>query len=333
VWQWKGALQLFLSVEISSYNRGHILQLVLERLARQTYPANRFEVIVSDDGSTDGTPEWIAEYVARAPYHLELVRNDHAGCGNTHNNGILRARGDVVLMIADDVLPSPRLLEEHSRMHERNPDPAVGVVGRLEQSPLLTPTPFQTTWNRIVNSIFPRNRIELDYRDFWVNNLSFKKAFMVANGMFRSWPAASHEDLELGYRLQQGGMRLLFCDEALAYHHHPETIDSVARRSYAQGYQWQLFEAHVPEAWVRARSGNFLPGDSAAARWRFRARLFARTVLFNRATIALAVPLIRKSDAHAWLAPVVDMCTAKVSSYYFRKGLVDRRRGLPFRYA
>ncbi len=322
---------MFLSVEISSYNRGHILRLVLERLAQQSYPMDRFEVIVSDDGSTDGTPEWLAEYATQTPYRLELVRNDHAGCGMTHNNGILRARGDVVLMIADDVLPSPRLLEEHARMHEKHPDHSVGIVGRLEQSPLLEKTPFQDTWNRIVTSLFPRNRVELDYRDFWVNNLSFKKDFMVANGMFRSWPPASHEDVELGYRLEQSGMRLFYCDGALAYHHHPETIDTVSRRSYAQGYNWQLFESHVPDAWVRARSGNFLPGDSLASRLRFRARNIARTALFNRATVPLVMPLIRKSDAHAWLAPVVDMCAAKISSYYFRKGVIDRRRGLPCR--
>ena len=328
----KAPVPLFVSVEISSYNRGHILRLVLDRLAEQTYPADRFEVVVSDDGSTDGTPEWIAEHAARTPYRLELVTNDHAGCGITHNNGILRARGDVVLMIADDVLPTRRLLEEHARMHERHPDPAVGVVGRLEQSPLLPQTPFQKTWNRLVTGLFPRNRVELDYRDFWVNNLSFKKDFMVRNGMFRSWPAASHEDLELGYRLQQNGMRLLFCDAALAYHHHPETIDSVVRRSYAHGYQWQLFESHVPDAWVRARSGNFQPGDGAAARWRFRARNLARSALFNRLTVpTVVVPLIRKSQTHTWLAPLVDLSTAKVSSHYFRRGIVDRRRGLPSR--
>jgi glycosyltransferase involved in cell wall biosynthesis len=325
-------MPLFLSVEISSYNRGHILRLVLDRLAQQTYPADSFEVIVADDGSSDGTPERIRDYAAHAPYHLELIRNDHAGPGVTHNTGILQARGSIVLMIADDVLPSPRLLEEHARMHESHPEQSVGVIGRLEQSPLLGQTPFQQTWNRIVDSLFPRDRAELDYRDFWVNNLSFKKEFFVRHGMFRAWPPASHEDLELGYRMQHKGLRLLFCDAALAYHHHPETIDSVSRRAYAHGYQWTLFESHVPDAWVRARSGNFRPGDNAAARWRFRLRNSARAALFNRITVpGVVVPLIRKSDTLAWLAPVVRLCTAKVSSYYFRRGVLDRRRGLPLR--
>lgn len=322
-----------ISVEISSYNRWSVLRLVLERLAVQTLSADRFEVVVSDDGSTDGTPERIAEFAATAPFRLELVRNDHAGPGMTHNNGILRARSDIVLMIADDILPSPRLLEAHVRMHAAEPDPAVGIVGRLEQSPMLPGTPFQRTWDRIVNGIFPRHRAELDYRDFFVNNLSFKKSFMVAKGMFHSWPPAAHEDLELGYRLQRNGMRLLYCDEALAYHHHPETIDSISRRSYAQGYNWHHFESAVEDAWVRARSGNFKPEDSVALRRRFWVRLAARTALVNRATVSVILPLIRRSDEHTWLAPVVKLCTPKVSSYYFRKGIVDQRRGRPFKFA
>lgn len=321
-----------ISVEISSYNRGAVLRLVLERLAAQSLPAERFEVVVSDDGSTDGTPEWVEEYATRAPYALRVVRNSHAGCGATHNRGIQEARGDVVLMIADDVLPTPGLLEAHARMHERHPEPEAAVVGRLEQSPLLPRTAFQEAWNRLVNGLFPRGSSELDYRNFWVNNLSFKKDFMLSRGMFRVWPAAAHEDLELGYRLQRQGMRLYFCDAALAYHHHAETIDSVSRRSYAQGYHWQYFESQVPDRWLRERSGNFRPGDGIVPRLRFWARHAVRSALFNRLTVPhLVLPLIRRSDRSAWAAAWVPLCTGKVASYYYRKGLRDWRRGLQFR--
>lgn len=325
---------MFISVEISSYNRWYVLKQVLERLEDQSYPADQFEVVVSDDGSDDSTIALISEYAAQAPYTLTLVVNVHAGCGATHNSGILRARGDIVLMIADDILPTRRLLEEHARMHDIHPDPAVGIVGRLEQSPALAQTVFQKSWNRLLNARFPRNRTELDYREFWVNNLSFKKDFMLRHGMFRVWPPASHEDVELGYRLQTQGMRLIFCDAALAFHHHPETIDSLACRSYLQGYNWSLFEAHVPERWVRARSGNFVWGDGIAARLRFSVRLVVRSVLFNRLTVSrLWMPLIRRAETCAWLTPFVPPSVGKVAAYYFRKGIVDSRRGTPYRFS
>lgn len=324
---------MYLSVEISSYNRWPILKQVLDRLAAQTYPMDRFEVVVSDDASTDGTRERILEYAAKAPFAMKLVDNDHAGCGATHNSGIRAASGDVVLMIADDVLPTPGLLAEHMRLHEAHPEPAVGVVGRLEQSPTLPRTQFQKAWDPIVNAMFPRGRTELDYRDFWVNNLSFKRDFMLKHGMFHSWPVASHEDVELGYRLQKSGMRLLFSEAALAYHHHPETIDSVARRSYAQGYNWRRFEETVPEPWVRMRVGHFESGDGAGVRIRYWARLAARKLLFNGVTVrALAMPAIKASEKVGLLAPLVPPLVPKVASYYFHSGLRDSRRGRPATY-
>ncbi len=323
---------MFLSVEISSYNRWSTLGLVLERLSQQTYPMDRFEVVVADDSSNDGTFESIQEFASQAPFSLRVVKNDHGGAAATHNNGIRHAVGDIVLMIADDVIPTERLLEHHARLHETYPDPAVGVVGRLEQSATMPQTVFQQAWDRHLNARFPRNRIEVDYTDFWVNNVSFKRSFMLQHGMFPVWPPASHEDVELGYRLQKSGMRLLFCDEALAFHHHPETVDSVIRRSYAQGYHWALFEAHVPELWVRARTGHFASGDGFGVRLAFFARLAARTALFNSFTVPhLAVPLIKQSERSSWLKPFVPQSVGKVASYYFRKGVVDRERGLPYR--
>jgi glycosyltransferase involved in cell wall biosynthesis len=161
------------SVEISTYNRRPVLERVLERLAAQTLAPGEFEVIVSDDGSTDGTQAWLLEYAKRSPYRLTLVQNEHSGPGGTHNQGILRAQGEIVQMLADDVLATPGLLEHHLRMHERHPDPAVAVVGSLEQSPEMPDTAFQRAWNALLGAMYPRNRVELGYRDFWVNNLSF----------------------------------------------------------------------------------------------------------------------------------------------------------------
>lgn len=319
---------MFISVEISSYNRWETLRLVLDGLTKQTHPLDQFEVVISDDASSDGTFEKAHAYAARAPFAMTLIRNHHAGPGATHNTGIRCARADIVLMIADDILPTPQLLTEHARMHMLHPEASVAVVGRLEQSPQLPQTPLQRTWDGYVNALFPRNRMELDYRDFWVNNLSFKKAFMLRHGMFREWPPASHEDLELGYRLQRNGMRLLFCHEALAYHHHPETIDSISRRSYAQGYNWHFFESEVLEAWVRARSGRFSAGDSMGTRARFWTRRLVQLMFFNCVTVPLLlVPLIRRSARTTWLGSLIPLFLGRVAGYYFRIGVRDRGRG------
>ena len=59
---------------------------------------------------------------------------------------------------------------------------------------------------------------------------------MLSHGMFLDWPPAAQEDLELGNRLKRNGMRLIHNVQALGFHHHPVTLQSVARRAYTQGF-------------------------------------------------------------------------------------------------
>jgi glycosyltransferase involved in cell wall biosynthesis len=324
---------MLLSVEISSYNRSHILLQTLAHLAAQTYPKDRFEVIVSDDGSNAETLNEIRRFAKNAPYQLKLLENNHAGCGITHNTGIRAATGDILVLMADDVLPTPMHLAEHARVHTQYPEPHIGVVGKLEQSPQLPDTPFQNTWDRVINRRFPKNQHKLDYRDFWVNNISMKRSFLDGKELFKSWPAASHEDIELGYRLQRQGLELIFCETALAYHHHPETVDSVSRRAYAHGYNWELFESNVPDLWVRARSGHFIPGDPAVLRLALWLRRNLRSLLFNSLTVPnIALPALRLSDQNPWLGFTPRLFATRVAAHYFDKGLRDREHRRPFQF-
>jgi glycosyltransferase involved in cell wall biosynthesis len=147
---------MLLSVEISSYNRSHILLQTLAHLAAQTYPKDRFEVIVSDDGSNAETLNEIRRFAKKRAIPTEALGNNHAGCGITHNTGIRAATGDILVLMADDVLPTPMHLAEHARVHTQYPEPHIGVVGKLEQSPQLPDTPFQNTWDRVINRRFPK---------------------------------------------------------------------------------------------------------------------------------------------------------------------------------
>ena|SRR5258708_402006 len=85
---------IFLSVVIPSYNeqknfRRGVLDQVLEYLQKQTYA---WEVLLSDDGSTDGTIEKLEEFAKKSP-HVRVLKNTHAGKGPTVQSGMLFAKG------------------------------------------------------------------------------------------------------------------------------------------------------------------------------------------------------------------------------------------------
>jgi len=302
--------------------------MVMERLARQTYPHNQFEVVISDDGSTDGTGALVEVMKNSMPYDIRFFANKHCGCGGTHNIGIQQAKGDIVLMLADDILPEPHIIEEHIKTHEENPEDSTFVMGKLTQSTELPQTVVQNFWNSILNRLFPNSTTEqYDYTNFWVSNMSFKKEFMLKHGMFRDWPAASHEDLELGYRLQQKGMKLIFNPNALGYHHDTETIESISARSYMSGYNWHLFEEQVPTLWVRRRSGHLKPSDGLGLYVKCLLKNGLHRIFFNRiTTFSLCIPLIKKAEVIPPFTLLLPLLTGRVASYHFHKGIADYKR-------
>lgn len=88
----------FLSVVIPSYNelkniKRNVLDQVVDYLKKQTY---EWEVLLSDDGSTDGTTEKLYEF-AKKDKRINVVENIHAGKGPTVQSGMLKATGEWIL--------------------------------------------------------------------------------------------------------------------------------------------------------------------------------------------------------------------------------------------
>ncbi len=96
----------FVSVLIVTFNRGKIINACLESLAHQTYPRNRYEVIVVDDGSTDDTAQ-IAE-----KHGVKVIRHKvNRGISVARNTALGEAKGEIVAYIDDDAVADPKWLE------------------------------------------------------------------------------------------------------------------------------------------------------------------------------------------------------------------------------
>ncbi len=101
---------MFLSVIIPTRDRPVLLGKALESLAVQTYPREKFEVIVVDNGSMDNTALTCQPYKKKFK-HFTYTREENPGLHNARHKGFFSAKGDVLVFIDDDVEPFPTWLE------------------------------------------------------------------------------------------------------------------------------------------------------------------------------------------------------------------------------
>lgn len=235
-----------LSVVVPTFNRKHVLRLCLAALAFQTLPANRWEVIVVDDGSTDGTGDFCRDSLF--PFSLQYIRRQNQGAGGARRAGVEVARGEFVLLINDDTIASSTLLSEHLRAHRANPHEHSAVLGNFVPSEACAGRAL-SLWVNTSPFFFPQQNLKpglfSDAALFVTCNLSVPREAVVTAGNFDpSFRVA--EDTELGARLLQLGYRVRYHPSSAATHEHGRfTTQDLLRRARAYGAaDWKLFQLH-----------------------------------------------------------------------------------------
>lgn len=110
-----------LTVVITCYNYGQYLPHALGSVLDQT--CSDYEVVVVDDGSTDNTPEVMAQYAADG--RIRYIRQDNAGQPKAKNRGIAESHGEFIAFLDADDIWMPTKLEKQLALFA---DPQVGVV-------------------------------------------------------------------------------------------------------------------------------------------------------------------------------------------------------------
>lgn len=244
------------SIVTPTYNRRQRLGLVLSALEAQTVPQDSFEVIVVDDGSTDGTTAWLEGQ--RYGYALRTLRQSNAGPAEARNAGVLTAAGDLVLFLDDDVVPAPELISEHFRSHDAESADVV-VLGPLASLPSYAQpwVAWQQAKIEQQYEAMQRGDYAPTFRQFWTGNASVARQHLIDAGLFNG-KYLRGEDVELGYRLFARGLKFLFNAKAVGMHHAERSLRSWedAHTYYGQ-LEVELFAKLGHEVLIRVLAENF----------------------------------------------------------------------------
>lgn len=195
-----------ISVVIPVYNRRVIMEKTLENLTQQTLDPTRFEVIVVDDASTDGTGEMIQSF--ESPYLLRYFRMPgRSGPAGARNKGVREAQGNLIVFIDSDLVPAPELLEAHLAAHQSE-DQVIGHGPVIHTTDLENPTAARMKLTDMSRAFFA------------TGNVSIRREHLLKAGLFdEEFREYGWEDLELGRRLRRLQLRAVPVPEAKGYHY------------------------------------------------------------------------------------------------------------------
>jgi glycosyltransferase involved in cell wall biosynthesis len=238
-----------LAVVVPTYNRCDALQQCMDRLEKQV--RKDFEVIIVDDGSTDSTESWVADYMKRTPLSVRYFRQQNSGPARARNFAVSVAEASITLLIGDDIFATPGLTARHMQLHEQRPEPSVAGLGlTLWSETGQEVTPFmrwldkdgmQFNYGELLAGVKP------DWKHFYTSNLSVKTSLLRQFPFDESFPYAAMEDIEIACRIEaEHGLEMAFLPDAVAHHLHPTSFTQACRRMVKVGESSAYFDELWP---------------------------------------------------------------------------------------
>jgi GT2 family glycosyltransferase len=252
-----------ISVIVPTHQRCARVVALARALARQTFPAGRFELVVTVDGSTDGTEDALA--ALSPPYALSVASQPQRGRAAARNAAVSRAHGTLLVLLDDDMEPAPGFLAAHWRAHDGRP--RHGVLGAV---PVRMPAGMRPA-TRYVAAKFNGHLARLAQpgaalrlTDFYSGNFSVRRSvFDEIGGFDENFRAYGNEDLEFSFRLRQAGVSLAYDADALAVQSIDKDFPALARDAAAEGRTAVQFAIKHPAAFADLKLGSYGHGPLA----------------------------------------------------------------------
>ncbi|PZR57876.1 MAG: hypothetical protein DLM50_04910 [Candidatus Meridianibacter frigidus] len=236
------------TLQLCTFNRARLLERVLQGCFEQNAEPGSYEVVLVNDGSTDETLAVIERARRLATCPFTVINQANSGLAKGRNAGIAAARGERIILIDDDVLPTPPLVAEHLRSHATFPADVIrGAVINTRDFDDLPP------------AIYSLRNYSGNF--FWTSNVSAPlRTLRDVGGFNEDFSEYGWEDIDVGLRLRERGLRSRLNPRAVAFHYKPapriSDVAGMIRQARAQARTAvQLAELH-PNWRAHLATGN-----------------------------------------------------------------------------
>ena len=200
------------SIVIPTFNRKDLLKKTLKSLFNQTCPKDKYEIIVCDDGSTDGTEEIVRELIKKSPCVLRYYKQKNRGVASAMNLGISNAKGDIIGFTGDDCIVSPTWIEQAAPYFE---DEKIGGIQGIIEAQVDKANKLEKIFK------FRYAVTHTEDVDWYAGaNMFFRKKAIIEVGCF-DLEVVWGEDTDLAYKVKRRGYEILFCEKKnamIVYH-------------------------------------------------------------------------------------------------------------------
>ena len=236
----------FVSVIVPTYNRDQLLPITLDSLLEQDYPRDRYEIIVANNASTDGTERLLQEYSVRDS-RVRFFTEKRQGVHYARNSAAIIARGEILYFTDDDMRADKNLLKELVKVFEL--DPRIGsatgkIIGEFDAPP--------PEWvkRHLINFLLSLTEpsmpdeviVSNDDLVFSCHEAITRKALFECGGFNPENTAGvwiGDGETGLGIKLKQAGYKFAYTPASITHHLIPEsrtTLSYLVRRIGNQAY-------------------------------------------------------------------------------------------------
>lgn len=229
------------SVVVCTYNGSRTLRDTLAGLRQLEYP--NFEVIIVDDGSTDGLTSELAQQSG-----FQVIQTAQSGLSAARNTGLVAAGGEIIAYIDDDARPDPHWLHYLANSFMRSDHCGMG-------GPNISPPGDGPMAECVANS--PGGPVHVLLTDQIAEhipgcNMAFRKSSLEAVGGFDPQFRVAGDDVDICWKLQSRGWTIGFSPAALVWHHRRNSVSAYLRQQRGYGRGEALLERKWPEKYNAA---------------------------------------------------------------------------------